>query len=257
MVTRVVGIGRWIGTLGRWSTASRRLDGLLRASAVLGAAGIAVSVALPHLGEWVAFFTLVALVSGPTTVVVPVSSEPFIMAFGKLQPPMLVAAVGTAALVAVEFVNYPVFDAAVHARVLARARESRVTRRLIAAFRLSPSLVIALTAFTPVPFAAVRALSALSGHSFPAYLAAMTVGRFPRLWLVALVGTAIPLSAGQILVVGGSVALLAALAIGLRRAGTGTPADQPGGGPQSGGSAGPPDPLHPSYDSLRRSARPR
>ncbi len=192
-------------------------DAALRATGAVASAAIALMLLVPALTDWAAFFSVVMVASGPTSTVMPVASEPFLLAFGQLHAPLLVALVGTAAIVLIEMVNYPLFHTALHADVLRRFRQARVAKTIIRWFGVAPAFIVFLAALSPVPFALARALAALSHYSFLRYLIAMALGRIPRLWMIAFVGSVLPISPGFILAVGGGVAVVLCVTICVER----------------------------------------
>lgn len=187
-------------------------DRLLWSTGAIAIAAGVIVVAVPgKVADWVAFFAVVAIACGPTTVIIPFASEPFIMAFGRLHEPLVVALVGTGAMFAIEFVNYQLYADVLHTRALRRFRNSELTRRVVQGFRHQPFLIVFIVAFGPIPFDMVRAISAISAYSFPRFLTAMVAGRFPRLWLIALTGSVLPFTPAQILVFGLAIAFLVTL----------------------------------------------
>ncbi|MDP3773350.1 MAG: hypothetical protein Q8Q85_03700, partial [Gemmatimonadales bacterium] len=87
-------------------------DSLLWASGLVALVGILVSSFVPALSELAALFSLALFTNGPYSMFLPVGYEPVLMVFGRVYPPALVAAVGTLGVVAVEYVNYRLYDAA-------------------------------------------------------------------------------------------------------------------------------------------------
>jgi uncharacterized membrane protein YdjX (TVP38/TMEM64 family) len=65
--------------------------------------------------------------------------------------------------------------------------------------------------FSPIPDSVVRMLAPLGRYPLPKYLAAVTLGRFPRLLLFAGFGVVVPMPAWLLLVVG---VLLLAVGVG-------------------------------------------
>jgi membrane protein YqaA with SNARE-associated domain len=160
---------------------------------------------------WLMFFT-----SGPASTFLPSASEPILMAFGKLYPPTALAALGVGGIALVEWVNYRVFGAVMHTDPLARVRCARFTRRITAWFAAQPFATTAVAALTPIPFWIVRICGVLAKYPMRRFILATVIGRFPRIWLFAFLGTALPFSSSAILL-GGGVAVLVAVVVAASR----------------------------------------
>lgn len=182
-------------------------DGLLWASGLVAALGIVLASFVPQASELAVFFSLTLLTNGPHSIVLPVAYEPIVMIFGRLYPPMVIAALGTLGQILVEHVNYRVYGAALRSRLLAGMGTSRWVRRVVSWFRAQPFFTVCMCALTPVPFWAARICASLDGYPLGRYLAATAVGRFPRLWFYAAVATALPVGT-DLIVVGGIVVAL-------------------------------------------------
>lgn len=185
-------------------------DRLLRCCGACAAACVVVYLLAPRAGELVVFVALMFLTNGPSGTFLPSASEPILMAYGKLYSPLLLAGIGSAGIGLAEWVNYRLFDVVLHARRLEAVRASRVTRRVTEWYRTSPALTVALCALTPIPFWVARTCSVLTGYPFGKHLAATVIGRFPRVWLIAMVGMAMPFHPAHVLLVGVGVAAIGA-----------------------------------------------
>jgi uncharacterized membrane protein YdjX (TVP38/TMEM64 family) len=191
-------------------------DRLLWASGLVAAAGIALAMTSETISELSLLVSLTLLSNGPYSPLLPISYEPILMTFGQLYHPVLVGALGVAGTLAVEYVNYRLYGAAIHSRPLTALREHRVARRVAGWFRAQPFLTVVVVAFTPIPFWIARILASMTRYSIPRYLVAIAIGRFPRLVLYAAVGLVIPFTAGQILLVGLVLTAILAVAIALK-----------------------------------------
>ena len=208
--------------LSRWRAwalrpvAPRQWDNLLRASGAVGLLGIVLTAMVPivPVRDLAVFFSLTLFINGPYSPLTPFGYEPILMAFGKIYPPLLVAAVGVVGQVLVEIVNYRLYDAAMHSEMMARARGSLVVRKTIEWFDAQPFLTTFVCAFTPIPFWIARIAAPLTNYPLWRYLVAMALGRLPRLWFYAAIGTVLPFGGDLILEVGlGATVLLAALLV--------------------------------------------
>ncbi|MBI4419232.1 MAG: VTT domain-containing protein [Gemmatimonadetes bacterium] len=191
-------------------------DRLLWASGAVALLGIVLASAVTQASDLAVLFSLTLLTNGPYSIVLPVAYEPVVMVFGRLYPPVLVAALGTLGQIMVEHVNYRVYGAALRSRLFAGMRESRWVRRVVCWFRAQPFFTVFVCALTPIPFWAARICASLDGYPLGRYLAATAAGRFPRLWFYAALGSALPVDTNVLLVGGILVPLPLALAMWLR-----------------------------------------
>ena len=192
-------------------------DSLLWASGLVALVGILVSSFVPALSELAALFSLALFTNGPYSMFLPVGYEPVLMVFGRVYPPALVAAVGTLGVVAVEYVNYRLYDAALHSRLMAEMRDSALVRRLVLMFARRPFLTVFLAALLPIPFWVARIAGVLDRYSLRRFLTATALGRFPQFLLYAALGTVVPLTGGQLLATGAVAAVILGAAVALRR----------------------------------------
>lgn len=192
-------------------------DLLIRGSIVVGLLAIYPSLRWPYVAELVGFWLVSAAVNGPLAPLMPATYEPILMVAGRVWSPIVVAAVGMAATLWVEFINYHLYRAAVLHPTLDRARASRIVRRTLALFERSPFFAVWLCAWSPLPYWAVRILAPLTGYPMWRYLLATFLGRAPRLWFFAAIGPVVPVST-QLLVTFVVVMLAVAIGIAMRRA---------------------------------------
>lgn len=184
-----------------------------------GAALMSVTVwwLFPGSEELAVFAWLMFLTSGPFSTFLPSASEPILLAFGKLYPPLLLALLGVAAIALVEWLNYRVFGAVLLARRMEKVRAARVTRWVMRWFEIQPFGTVVIAAMTPIPFWLARCCAVISRYPMPRFIVATAVGRFPRIWLIAAAGTLLPVSSTAILTVGGVLVLVAGAAEASRR----------------------------------------
>lgn len=177
-------------------------DGLLWGSGVVSLLAIALSSVVPEASEIGVLFSLTLLVNGPYGALLPVAQEPIIMVFARLYPPTVVAGVATVSATMVEYVNYRLFDAAVHSRLLANARKSRQMQQVVRWFDLQPFIAVVFCALTPVPFVLARIVAVAARYPVARFLAANALGRYPRFWAYAALGVLVPVSTRTLLVGG-------------------------------------------------------
>ncbi len=183
-------------------------DLMLRCCMVLAALTGVVCLAVPACAELAIFAWLMFVTSGPTATFLPSASEPVLMLFGRLHSPWMLASLAVAAIAIVEWVNYRVFDAVLGARMMSAVRSATLTRTLTRWFRASPFATTVVGALTPVPFWGVRVCAVTAGYSMPRFIVATVVGRFPRVWLFAFLGAALPTGQSILLLVAGIVVVV-------------------------------------------------
>ena len=192
---------------------------MLRAAGLVGLAAIILTllVPVPLVSDLATFFALALFVNGPFSPLTPVGFEPILMAYGKIIPPIVVAVVGVMAQLLVEYLNYHLYGAALSSERLRRARESRLMGRVLRWYQAAPFLTTMIVALSPLPYWMVRITASLSRYPMPRHLSATALGRLPRLWAYAALGTLLPFSGGAILAVGlGLSVLLVGIALGHR-----------------------------------------
>lgn len=119
--------------------------------------------------------------------------EPVLIYFGKVANLWLSAAAATAGTIAAGILDHAVFVPVLNLRRLGGYKEKAFYRKAIGYFMRWPFATIVVTGFTPIPFFPFKFL-AFSIH-YPAwkYVTALVVARFPRYYLLALIGSAFPI----------------------------------------------------------------
>ncbi|MGH7547497.1 MAG: VTT domain-containing protein [Gemmatimonadales bacterium] len=186
-------------------------------SGAVALAGILLISFAPTLGELAVLVSLTLFVNGPYSMFLPTAHEPILMVFGRLYPPVLVAALATTGTIAAEYVNYRLYVAMLSAPGLRRLPDTPLGRRVSAWFRVQPFLTVVLCALGPIPFWIARILASMTQYPMRRYLAAVALGRFPRQWFYAAVGLFLPLTNQQLLAIGLGATLLLAIPIVLRQ----------------------------------------
>src|SRR5213076_83552 len=126
----------------------------------------------------VGFVLLALFVHGPLSRILPTAFEATLLYYARLYPAWVLALLGTAGASIAEGINYRLIDWAAELPKLASVRSGRVVRWSVTAFVI----------FSPIPDSAVRILAPLGHYPLPQFLAAVAVGRFPRLLIIAGVG---------------------------------------------------------------------
>jgi uncharacterized membrane protein YdjX (TVP38/TMEM64 family) len=164
-------------------------DGVLRSSAVLALAGIAVlEFGSPEAAGLVGFAVVTIWVNGPLGFFMPATYEPILMLFGRVYPPVLIGFLGILGILYVEFLNYHLYRRVLQLQALSPARGSRFVQLTVRLFERAPFFTVWLCAWSPLPYWAVRVVAPLAGYPIRRYLFATFLGRFPRLWFFAALG---------------------------------------------------------------------
>ena len=187
-------------------------DAVIRGSGAFGLVAIPLVLLEPDAAGWVVFALIAIWMNGPSSVVVPAGFEPMLLLFGELYDPLLLAVVATLAATYIEFFNYHMFRGVLGLSALRPLRDSRVTRWAVGLFIRQPFFAVWLMAWTPVPFTLARILSAIARYPVERHLLAVTLGRFPRFWLFAVLGDALDIPS---LVIWGFLALMVLVGVSL------------------------------------------
>lgn len=205
-------------------------DGVVRATGVLGVAGLLLVGLFPGTGAVVGLGIYTIWIAGPLSPFFPAGLEPILMLFGRVYPPLLIGAVATAGALYVELFNFHLYGKILELDALRPVRSNRVLRWLARVFGKAPFFAVWFTAMTPLPYWGVRVLALLSGYPFRPYLAATALGRLPKFWFFAALGLYVDVSAELLLgVVLGSLGIaLLSWAIRRRRGGPARPVEVTG-----------------------------
>lgn len=176
-----------------WDTLTRRRgnrtwDGVVRGTGLVGLLAVPLVTLYPETGPLTGFLLVTIWVNGPIAPFLPATYEPILMIFGRLYPPVLIAAIGTAGTIYVEFLNYHLYRKVLELDVAEGLREHRTTRKVVDLFERMPFFTVWLCSWSILPYWSVRFLSPLAGYPVGKQLVATFLGRFPRLWFFAALG---------------------------------------------------------------------
>jgi len=149
---------------------------------------------VPEAGPLVGLEVFTIWINGPFSALFPATFEPVLMLFGRLYPPLLVAVVATAGNLYVEFLNWHLYRKALEHEKAEAVRDSRVVRFLVRMFDRAPFLTVWICAWSLLPYWAVRIVAPLSDFPLRRYMWATFLGRLPKLWFFAALGTWIAIS---------------------------------------------------------------
>lgn len=189
---------------------NRLWDWIIRGTGLTGLLGIALVLAIPGTGPLVGFALVTAWLTGPLSPFFPFGYEPIVMLMARLHGVLLVTSVSVATMLAVEWIALHLYGEVLSLGALRRFRRHRWTRATRRLFGRAPFLAIWLVSWSPIPFWTVRVLGSLARYPMHRYLAAVFLGRFPKILLFAWLGIAWQVS-GWLL----GAAVAASLAVGL------------------------------------------
>lgn len=189
---------------GRW-------DRVLRATGLAALAGIVLLLLVPESVVLVWLSVLALPANSPLSPIVPTAFEPLIMEATKYEGAIAVGLVALAVYMYTEYLNYHLYAFVLNSQRFARLRDRRWVRWGTERFAEAPFATVAIFAFTPLPFWVARCLAILDGYSFRRYLVATAVGRAPRFFAYAWLGSVLQ-TPGVILLgiaLGGAAAVIA------------------------------------------------
>ena len=198
-------------------------DFYVRLAGALGLTGIAIVIMVPQFTDLVVYCALALWFNGPQSAVVPAGFEPVLMLYGQLYAPLLIAAIGTAANLVIEALNYRLFAAAAETKSFRKAGDTKVGRWLTRAFGRAPFVAVTVAA-AGLPLWIARVLVVMSGYPIARHLAATALGRFPRFWFFAALGGAVGIPPRWLTIIVGTSLILTAVLLSSRLIrGSGTP----------------------------------
>jgi uncharacterized membrane protein YdjX (TVP38/TMEM64 family) len=134
-------------------------------------------------------------------------SPPTLMA-AKVNPPWLIATLGAVAASLAAGLDYYLVRRAFRRCTLKSIRRHRLFERAERSAKVAPFFTVALFAAVPLPFMIPRVMVPLSGYPLPRYAAAVAVGRWLRVFVVASFGRLVDVPAWML-----DAALLGSVAV--------------------------------------------
>ena len=159
---------------------------------VLTAIGIILSLALGYLflegsrySQLIGFFGYMSV----ACTLIPLPTPPYVIALGTVFHPGIVALTGAIGNCIAAFVEYQLllwlFS---KTEIQQRVETNSVFQRFSYYFRRAAFVCLIFTGFTPIPFEPFRFAAILARYNLWLYLLAVFLGRFPRYYLIALIG---------------------------------------------------------------------
>ena len=162
------------------------------------AAAIVGGVVLAFAPDLAGVF-LLGLYCVPANSVVPIPHEPAMLFFARYYDPAWIALAGTIGSLIACFSDYAMVKAAFRNRALASMASSRMYRWAARWMRRYPFAITVLFSFLPLPIAVIRVLAPATDFPIRRYMLAQVIGRFPRFYLLAWIGHALPIPTWLIL----------------------------------------------------------
>ena len=119
--------------------------------------------------------------------------EPVLIYFGKVANLWLAATWATAGTIVAAIMDHAVFVPVLNLRSIQSYKEKRLYRKAIRYFMRWPFATIVVTGFTPIPFFPFKFLVFSIRYPMWKWTTALVVARFPRYYLLALLGATVPI----------------------------------------------------------------
>jgi membrane protein YqaA with SNARE-associated domain len=136
-----------------------------------------------------AFLFLFTIVSNS---VIPMPYEPIMVLMVALYAPLLAATVAACGNVIACFIDYKAIQFAFQHKSLQKVQKSDMYQGAVHYFLKAPFICVLVAAFAPfIPFYIFRVLSPTSDYPLRRYMTAVFLGRWPRYFLFAFLGSAL------------------------------------------------------------------
>lgn len=122
----------------------------------------------------------------------PIPTLPPIAFTAKVFHPVLVAAVGAVGTCVANLNDYLILGWLFRHKKVRKIRDINTYRKLLSFFDRYAFVTLSVAAFLPIPLDVIRLLAISRAYSFPKYVAAAFVGRFPRYLIIAYLGKELP-----------------------------------------------------------------
>ena len=173
----------------RRGAGTKRWDLMIRSAGVAALLGIPIIIVFPRAIPLVWLGVLAIPANSPLSPIIPAAFEPLIMEAAKYEKAIWVTIVALCAYMYMEYLNWHAYAWVLSRRALEGLREHRWIRRSLEYFAFAPFGTVVFFAFTPMPFWAVRTFAILDGYPVRTFMAATAIGRFPRLFIYAWLGS--------------------------------------------------------------------
>ncbi|MGH7540605.1 MAG: hypothetical protein ACRELC_06380 [Gemmatimonadota bacterium] len=118
--------------------------------------------------------------------------EPVLLYFGKVANLWLTAVAATAGTIVAGIMDHAVFVPVLNLKSLRSYKDKPFYRKAIRYFMRWPFPTLIVSGFTPIPFFPFKFLAFSIHYPVWKYVTALVVARFPRYYLLALIGSTFP-----------------------------------------------------------------
>jgi len=189
-------------------------DAALRATGVVGLIALPLVQLVPGVEPLIGLALTTLWLRGPAAGVMIVGLEPVLMLYGRLYPAWVVTLVAAGASAYAEYLSLHLMRGVMAMRMLERAQRSVQGSRIMRLFKRSPAAAVAIAAVSPIPDWITRTLAAVARYPARRYVLADTLGRLPKLWIPAALGTVVAIPGRWLIAASiGSVAIGGAVGI--------------------------------------------
>jgi len=196
----------------------RRWDLFLHATGFAALIGIVVVQLIPDSAPLVWLAVLGIPANSPLSPLLPTAFEPVIMDAAKHASVLGVTLVSTGIYMYTEYLNWYLYAWVLNWDRFRPLSEGRWVKLGMRWFAAAPFTTVVVFAFTPLPFWAARCLAILDRYSLKKFMWGTAVGRLPRFFLYAWLGSVlgVPTIALVGVVVGTAVIVIAARLVARR-----------------------------------------
>ncbi len=173
-------------------------DAFLRLTGLAALVAIPLAELAPRAGGMVGFAVVTIWVNGPISPFLPSTYEPMLMVVGRVYQPLLVAVVGTLCTIYVEYLNYHLYRRIMTLKALDRTKQNKSVKKVLSIYSRAPFFTVWICSWSIFPYWPVRFMSPLVGYDVRRHLFATLLGRFPRIWFFAALGTWWSVSVGAL-----------------------------------------------------------
>lgn len=136
-------------------------------------------------------YIYLAFYSIPANTAISFPHEPVLIYFGQFANLWLAALAATVGTIAAGYLDHSVFVPVLNHKTFVTYKDRALYRRAIDYFLRYPFATLIVAAFTPIPFFPFKFLSFSIHYPLRKYLAAIVIARYPRYFLLALLGKAV------------------------------------------------------------------
>jgi membrane protein YqaA with SNARE-associated domain len=127
----------------------------------------------------------------PTNSILPLPHEPGLLYFAQSYDPIWISLCATTASAVTSFADYALVEAWLRHPRLGAIQHARLFRWAVRWMRRWPFAIVVVFSAAPLPISVVRILAPASSYPISRYVVAQAIGRLPRFYAVAWLGSAV------------------------------------------------------------------